>query len=47
MSITTDLQQQINQVEAKINEVREKLTQQTNIERKKGIASVNELIKSH
>ena len=47
MSITTDLQQQIKQAEAKINELREKLTQQTNIERVQAIASVKELIKTY
>ena len=47
MSITTDLQQQIKQTEAKINELREKLRKQTNIERVQAIASVKELIKTH
>lgn len=47
MSITTDLQQQIKQAEAKINELREKLTQQTDIERVQSIASVKELIKTY
>lgn len=47
MSSTTDLQQQINQAEAKINELREKLVQQQNIERVQAIASVKELIKTY
>ena len=47
MPTTTDLQQQINQAEAKVNELREKLTQQKNIERVQAIASVKELIKTY
>ncbi|GAB3479557.1 H-NS histone family protein [Polaromonas eurypsychrophila] len=47
MSNTTDLQQQINQAEAKISELREKLNQQKNTERAQTIASIKELIKTH
>lgn len=47
MSNTTDLQHQINQAEAKVNELREKLAQQKNIERVQAIASVKELIKTY
>ena len=47
MTTTTDLQQQINQAEAKINELREKLVQQKNIEREQVVASIKELIKTH
>ena len=47
MTTTTDLQQQINQAEAKINELREKLVQQKNIEREQAVASIKELIKTH
>jgi len=47
MASTTDLQQQINQAEAKISELREKLNQQKSIERVQAIASVKELIKTH
>ena len=47
ISTITNLQKQIKQSEAKISELREKLTQQTNIERVQVIASVKELIRTH
>lgn len=47
MSTLTELQQQINQAEARVNELREKLAQQKNNERVQAIASVKELIKTH
>ncbi|MDP2819179.1 MAG: H-NS histone family protein [Polaromonas sp.] len=47
MPTTIELQQQINQAEAKVNELREKLTQQQNVERVQAIASAKELIKTY
>lgn len=47
MSTLTELQQQINQAEATVNELREKLAQQKNNERVQAIASAKELIKQH
>lgn len=47
MSTSHDLQQEIIQAEAKVNELREKLSQQKNNERLQAIASVKELIKLH
>ncbi|MBI5907756.1 MAG: H-NS histone family protein [Burkholderiales bacterium] len=47
MSNSPDLQQEIIQAEAKVNELREKLRQQKNNERLQAIASVKELIKLH
>lgn len=47
MSTLTELQQQINQAEAKVNELREKLAQQKNNERTQAVASAKELIKLH
>jgi len=47
MSTLSELQQQINQAEAKVNELREKLVEQKNNERVQAIASARELIKTH
>ena len=47
MSFLIELQQQINQAEAKVNELREKLAQQKNNERVQAIISTKELIKTH
>lgn len=47
MSTVNELQQQLNQAEAKVSELREKLVQQKNDERAHAIASVKELIKLH
>lgn len=47
MSTLTDLQQQINLAEAKVNELRKKLAEQKNNERAQAIASAKELIKLH
>lgn len=47
MSTLNELQQQINQAEANVNELREKLAQQKNNERVQAIASAKELIKMH
>ncbi len=47
MSTLNELQQQINQAEAKVSELREKLIQQKNNERMQAIASAKELIKVH
>lgn len=47
MSTLSELQQQINQAEAKVNELREKLAQQKNDERVQAIAAARELIKTH
>lgn len=47
MPMITDLQQQINLAEAKVNELRKKLTEQKNNERAQAIASARELIKLH
>ena len=47
MSTVNELQQQINQAEAKVNELREKLAQQKNNERAQAISSAKELIKLH
>ena len=47
MSTLTELQQQINQAEAKVNELREKLAQQKNNERLQAITAAKELIKTH
>lgn len=47
MSTAHELQQQIIQAEAKVNELREKLNEQKNSERLNAIASVKELIKLH
>lgn len=46
MSTLTELQQQINQAEAKVNELREQLAQQKNNERVQAISSAKELIKT-
>ena len=46
MSTLTELQQQINQAEAKVNELREQLAQQKNNERAQAISSAKELIKT-
>ena len=46
MSTLTELQQQINQAEAKVNELREQLAQQRNNERAQAISSAKELIKT-
>lgn len=46
MSTSSELQQQINQAEAKVNELREKLAEQKNNERTQAIGSVKELIKT-
>ncbi|HQS39525.1 MULTISPECIES: H-NS histone family protein [unclassified Polaromonas] len=46
MSISSELQQQINQAEAKVNELREKLAEQKNTERAQAITSAKELIKT-
>ncbi len=46
MSTMTDLQQQIIQAEAKVNELREQLAQQRNNERAQAINSAKELIKT-
>lgn len=45
MSTLTELQQQINQAEAKVKALREKLAEQKNNERAKAIAAAEELIK--
>lgn len=47
MSTLTDLQQQINLAEGKVNELRKKLAEQKNNERAQAIASARELIKLH
>lgn len=47
MSTVNELQQQLNQAEAKVSELREKLVQQKNNERAHAIASAKELIKLH
>ena len=47
MSTAHDLQQQIIQAEAKVNELREKLNEQKNSERLNAIVSMKELIKFH
>jgi DNA-binding protein H-NS len=47
MSILTELQQQIDQAEAKVKELREKLTEQKNNERAKTIIATKELIKRY
>jgi len=46
MSTLSELQLQINQAEAKVNELREKLAEQKNNERTQAIASARELIKT-
>ena len=46
MSTLTELQQQINQAETKVNELREQLAQQRNNERAQAISSAKELIKT-
>ena len=46
MSTLSELQQQINQAEAKVNELREKLAEQKNAERAQAIATAKELIKT-
>lgn len=46
MSTLSELQLQINQAEAKVNELREKLAEQKNNERAQAIASAKELIKT-
>ncbi len=46
MSTSSELQQQINQAEAKVNELREKLAAQKNTERVQAILSAKELIKT-
>ena len=46
MSTLTELQQQINQAEAKVNELREQLAQQKNNERAQAVSSAKELIKT-
>lgn len=46
MSTLSELQQQINQAEARVNELREKLAEQKNNERAQAIASAKELIKT-
>ncbi|MDP2450457.1 MAG: H-NS histone family protein [Polaromonas sp.] len=46
MTTLSELQLQINQAEAKVNELREKLAEQKNNERAQAIASVRELIKT-
>lgn len=46
MSTLTELQQQIKQAEAKVNELREQLAQQRNNERAQAISSAKELIKT-
>ncbi|WP_397411189.1 H-NS family nucleoid-associated regulatory protein [Polaromonas sp.] len=46
MSTLAELQLQINQAEAKVNELREKLAAQKNNERAQAIASAKELIKT-
>ncbi|WP_341908074.1 H-NS histone family protein [Polaromonas sp. YR568] len=46
MSSLSELQQQIAQAEAKVNELREKLAQQKNSERTQAIASAKELIQN-
>lgn len=46
MSTSSELQQQINQAEAKVNELREKLAEQKNTERAQAITSIKELIKT-
>ena len=47
MSPAHDLQQQLIQAEAKVNELREKLNEQKNSERLNAIVSMKELIKFH
>ena len=47
MSTAHELQQQIIQAEAKVNELREKLNAQKNSERLNAIVSMKELIKFH
>jgi DNA-binding protein H-NS len=47
MSTLNELQQQISQAEAKVNELREKLAEQKNQQRGQAIASAKELIKTH
>jgi DNA-binding protein H-NS len=47
MSTLNELQQQITQAEARVNELREKLAEQKNQQRGQAIASAKELIKTH
>lgn len=47
MSTTHELQQQLIQAEAKVNELREKFNEQKNSERMNAIVSIKELIKFH
>ena len=47
MSTLTELQQQINQAEAKVNELRELLAAQKNEQRAEAITSAKELIQMH
>ena len=47
MSALQNLQQEIILAEAKVNELREKLTQQKNSERLESIASIKALVKLH
>lgn len=47
MPTFTELQQQIADAEAKVNDLRQKLAEQKNSERAQAIASAKELIKSH
>ena len=47
MSTLSELQQQINQAEAKVNELREKLAEQKNNERVQALISAKELIKTY
>lgn len=47
MSIVKQLQQQINEAEAKVNALRQKLEEERNNERTQAIASAKELIKAH
>ena len=47
MSTVNELQQQINQAEARVDELRKILTQQKSNERVQAIASAKELIKLH
>ncbi|MDP2817718.1 MAG: H-NS histone family protein [Polaromonas sp.] len=47
MSTLTELQRQVNEAEAKVNELREKLAQQKRIERVQAITSAKDLIKTY
>ncbi|RYG11807.1 MAG: H-NS histone family protein [Burkholderiales bacterium] len=47
MTTFTELQQQIAEAEAKVNDLRQKLAEQKNSERAQAIASAKELIKAH